>query len=166
MSISVTFKGNPMHLVGDPPTEGQPAPDFTALDAGLQPVSLSSFRGAPVVLNVVPSLDTPVCERQTRHLAEEAAKAGFKLVTLSMDLPFAQKRFCETFQLPNVVTLSDFKDRQAAQGWGLGVQELGLLTRAVFVLDADGVVRHRQIVPEIAQEPDYQPVLATVKSML
>ncbi len=166
MPTTVTFKGNPMHLVGDPPAEGQPAPDFTALDAGLQPVSLSSLRGAPVVLNVVPSLDTPVCERQTRHLAEQARQAGFKLVTLSMDLPFAQKRFCETFQLPNVVTLSDFKDRQAAHTWGLGIQELGLLARAVFVLDSNGVIRHRQIVPEIAQEPDYEPALKTVKQLL
>jgi thiol peroxidase len=166
MPTSVTFKGNPVTLAGDPPAEGQLAPDFTALDAGLQPVSLSSFRGAPVVLNVVPSLDTPVCERQTRHLAEQASTTGFKLVTLSMDLPFAQKRFCETFQLPNVVTLSDFKDRQAGQRWGLELRELGLLARAVFVLDSDGVIRHRQIVPEIAQEPNYAPVLETVKSLL
>jgi len=166
MPTSVTFKGNPVTLAGDPPAEGQIAPDFTALDAGLQPVSLSSFRGAPVVLNVVPSLDTPVCERQTRHLAEQASTAGFKLVTLSMDLPFAQKRFCETFALPHVVTLSDFKDRQAGQAWGLAIRELGLLARAVFVVDRDGVIRHRQIVPEIAQEPDYAPVLETVKSLL
>ncbi len=166
MPTSVTFKGNPVTLAGDPPVEGQVAPDFTALDAGLAPVSLSSFRGTPVVLNVVPSLDTPVCERQTRYLAEQASTAGFKLVTLSMDLPFAQKRFCETFQLPNVITLSDYKDRQAGQTWGLTIRELGLLTRAVFVLDGDGVVRHRQIVPEIAQEPDYAPALETVKSLL
>ncbi len=166
MPTSVTFKGNPVTLAGDPPAEGQIAPDFTALDAGLQPVSLSSFRGTPVVLNVVPSLDTPVCERQTRHLAEQASTAGFKLVTLSMDLPFAQKRFCETFALPHVVTLSDFKDRQAGQAWGLAIRELGLLARAVFVVDRHGVIRHRQIVPEIAQEPDYAPVLETVKSLL
>lgn len=166
MPTTVTFKGNPVTLLGEPPAEGQPAPDFTALDGGLQPVSLSSLRGAPVVLNVVPSLDTPVCERQTRHLAEAASQAGFKLVTLSMDLPFAQKRFCETFQLANVLTLSDFKDRQVGQRWGLLIQELGLLARAVFVLDADGVIRHRQIVPEVAQEPDYQPALATIQSLL
>lgn len=166
MPTTITFRGNPVTLAGEPPAEGQPAPDFTALDAALQPVTLASLRGAPVVLNVVPSLDTPVCERQTRHLAEQANAAGFKLVTLSMDLPFAQKRFCETFQLPNVLTLSDFKDRQAGQAWGLAIRELGLLARAVFVLDGDGVIRHRQIVPEIAQEPDYEPVLATVKQLL
>ncbi len=166
MPPTITFKGNPVTLLGEPPAEGQVAPDFTALDAALQPRSLASFRGAPLVVNVVPSLDTPVCERQTRHLAEQANALGFKLVTVSMDLPFAQKRFCDTYQLPNVITLSDFKDRQAAQAWGLGIRELGLLARAVFVLDGDGVVRYRQVVPEIAQEPDYAPVLAAVRGLL
>lgn len=165
MNTTVTFRGNPVTLVGEPPAEGQLAPDFTAFDATLTPTSLASFRGAPVVLNVVPSLDTPVCERQTRHLAEAAGTQGFRLVTVSMDLPFAQKRFCETFQLPNVITLSDYKDRQAGHAWGLYIQELGLLARAVFVLDREGVIRYRQVVPEIAQEPNYEPILAAVKAL-
>ena len=140
---AVTFKGNKMTLLGSEVNVGDQAPDFTVLDGGLQPVKLSNFKGQIVVLSVVPSLDTPVCELQTKRFNEEAGKLKAIVLTISMDLPFAQKRFCGSFNISNLTTLSDYKDRDFARAFGLLIKELGLLARAVFVIDKDGKIAYQ-----------------------
>lgn len=164
-SNAVTFKGNPMTLVGEPVEVGQEAPDVTLVATDLSEKKLSDFRGKTVILSVVPSLDTSVCDTQTRRFNEEAVKLGDGVVvlTVSLDLPFAQKRWCGAAGIDRVITLSDYRDREFGPKYGLLIKELGLLSRAVLVIDPQGVVRYKQIVPEVAQEPDYQDVLAAVK---
>jgi len=161
----ITFKGNEMTLVGPALKVGEPAPDFTVVDNALQPVQLSSFKGEVVVISSVPSLDTPVCEQQTRRFNEEAASLNAKILTISVDLPFAQKRFCGANGIEAVVTLSDYKDRSFAQAFGLMIKELGLLTRAVFVIDQEGTLVYQEIVPEVTDHPNYEKVLEEVKKL-
>src|SRR6185295_10352751 len=128
-------KGGPMTLEGPDIKVGDTAPDFTASSQDLKPVKLSDFKGQTVVVSVVPSLDTPVCEIQTKHFNEDASKVpGVKVLTVSLDLPFAQKRFCSTNNITNLQVLSDYKDLSLAKAWGLRIKELGLLTRAVYVI--------------------------------
>jgi thiol peroxidase len=159
----ITFKGNPLTLVGNEVKEGQTAPDFTVTGADLKPVKLSDFKGQTVIISAVPSLDTPVCEIQTKKFNEEASKLKAKILTISMDLPFAQKRFCDTFKTGNVTMLSDYKDRAFGSTYGLYIKELGLLSRAVIVVDAQGKIAHIEIVKEVTQEPNYQAALQKVK---
>jgi thiol peroxidase len=160
----ITFKGGPLTLVGPEIRAGDAAPDFTASGQDLSPVSLSDLKGQTVVLSVVPSLDTPVCEIQTKRFNEEAAKLrGTKLLTISMDLPFAQKRFCGAHGIDNIQVVSDYKDRSFAQAWGLYIKELGLLARAVYVVGKDGKVAYAQVVKEVTQEPDYAPALEAAR---
>jgi len=163
----VTMKGNPLTLVGPEIKLGVAAPDFTVLDNGLQPVSLSSFRGKVVVLSAVPSLDTPVCDAQTRRFNQEASALGENVVilTISMDLPFAQKRWCGAAGVDRVQTLSDHRDASFGQAFGLLIKELRLLARAVYVVDAEGKVAYGQIVGEVTQEPDYDAALDAVKAL-
>jgi thiol peroxidase len=163
----VTFLGNPLTLVGDQPALGAPAPDATLLDNGLKPVRLSSYRGKTLVLVAVPSLDTPVCDTEARRFNQEATGLGADVVVLvaSMDLPFAQGRWCGAAGADRVVTLSDHRDAALGLAYGVLVEELRLLARSVFVIDADGVLRYAQVVKEITQEPDYAAVLAAVKSL-
>ena len=163
----VTMKGNPLTLVGPEIKAGVAAPDFTVLDNGLQPVSLSSFRGKVVVLSAVPSLDTPVCDAQTRRFNQEASALGENVVilTISMDLPFAQKRWCGAAGVDRVQTLSDHRDASFGQAFGLLIKELRLLARAVYVVDAEGKVAYGQIVGEVTQEPDYDAALDAVKAL-
>lgn len=163
----VAMKGNPLTLVGPELKVGERAPDFTVLDNDLQPVSLSSFRGKPVVLSVVPSLDTPVCDLQTRRFNAEAEKLGpsVPVLTVSMDLPFAQKRWCGAAGAKNVRTLSDHRDVSLGLQYGLLIKELRLLARAVLVLDREGTIRYLQIVPEVASEPDYAGALAALAKL-
>lgn len=162
---AVTFKGNPMTLVGDSVEVGQKAPDATLIAPDLSEKKLSEFTGKTVVLSVVPSLDTGVCDAQTRRFNEEAANLGDDVVvlTVSLDLPFAQKRWCGAAGVDRVITLSDYRDREFGPKYGLLIKELGLLSRAVLVIDPEGVIRYKQLVPEVAQEPDYADVLAAVK---
>lgn len=164
---AVTFLGNPLTLVGDLPAVGATAPDVTLLDNGLKPASLSSYRGKTVVLVTVPSLDTPVCDTEARRFNQEATRLGDNVVVLvvSMDLPFAQGRWCGAAGVDRVVTLSDHRDAALGSAYGVLVQELRLLARSVFVIGADGVLRYAQVVKEITQEPDYAAVLAAVKSL-
>jgi thiol peroxidase len=164
---AVTMKGNPLTLVGAEVKVGDSAPDFTVLDNDLNPVTLSGYRGKVCIVSSVPSLDTPVCDMETRRFNTEADRLGgdVAVLTVSMDLPFAQKRWCGAAGVENVVTLSDHRDADFGSAWGLLIKELRLLARAVYVVDREGKVRHAQIVKEIAEEPDYDAVLETVREL-
>lgn len=166
-SGAVTMRGNPLTLLGEEIKVGDPAPGFTALDNDLSPVSLSDFKGKICVIASVPSLDTPVCDMETRRFNEEAAglDENVVLLTVSMDLPFAQKRWCGAAGVENVQTMSDHRDASFGEAFGILIKELRLLARAVFVIDREGVLRYKQIVKEIAEEPDYDAVLAAVKEL-
>jgi thiol peroxidase len=165
---AVTLRGNPMTLIGNEIKVGDKAPDIVLLDNDLKPVKLSSFRGKVVVISSVPSLDTPVCDMETRRFNSEAANLGPNVVilTVSNDLPFAQKRWCGAAGVEKVQTLSDHREAAFGQGYGVLIKELRLLARSIFVLDADGVVRYVQHVQEVSQEPDYAAVIAAVKKLI
>lgn len=165
---AVTIHGNPLTLVGAELRAGDRAPDFTALDPELKPVKLLDFAGKVVVLAAVPSLDTPVCDRETRRFNQEAAKLGdgVAVVVISMDLPFAQKRWCGAAGIENVRTLSDHRDAAFGTAYGVLIEELRLLARAVFVVDKQGVIQHAEIVKEVTNEPDYAAALAAVKRLV
>ena len=161
---SVTLKGNPIALSGPEITPGSHAPDFTSVNTTLQPVRLSDAKGKVVILSSVPSLDTAVCDTETRRFNEEATKLGddIEVWTISMDLPFAQKRWCGAAGIDRVKTLSDFRDKSFGSAYGVQITDgplAGLDTRAVFVVDRDGKVVHVEYVKEIASEPDYDAAL-------
>jgi len=166
-AAAVTMHGNPLTLLGKEIAMGSPAPDATLLNNELKPVKLSDHRGKVVVISSVPSLDTPVCDMQTRRFNNEAANLGDDVVilTVSMDLPFAQKRWCGAAGVEQVVTLSDHREAAFGESFGLLIKELRLLGRAVLVLDREGVVRYYQLVKEISEEPDYESALEAVKSL-
>ncbi|MEJ2588320.1 MAG: thiol peroxidase [Deltaproteobacteria bacterium] len=163
----VTMKGNPLTLLGRLPEKGEAAPDFEAVGNDLSAVRFSSFKGRVCVLSAVPSLDTPVCDMETRRFNDEAAKLGSDVVmlTLSMDLPFAQKRWCGAAGVDKVVTLSDYKDAEFGMKYGVLIKELRLLARAVFVVDGKGIIRYSKIVEEVTNEPDYAQILDVVKEL-
>jgi thiol peroxidase len=162
---AATFHGNPLTLLGQEIKVGDTAPQFEALDNSLAPAKLSAFQGKVVIISAVPSLDTPVCDLETRRFNAEAAKLGQEVVvlTISMDLPFAQKRWCGAAGVTHVTTLSDHKDAAFGLAYGVLIKELRLLTRAVFVVDRKGVVRYVELVREITHEPDYDAALTAVK---
>jgi len=164
----VTMKGNPVTLLGNEVKVGDAAPDFEVVDTGLAPVKFSSFRGKVCVLSAVPSLDTPVCDMETRRFNSEAAQLGddVAILTISMDLPFAQARWCGAVGVTRVKTLSDHRDAVFGTAYGVLIKGLRLLARAVFVVDRQGVVRYVELVKEIASEPDYAEVLDAVKKCL
>jgi thiol peroxidase len=161
------MKGSPLTLVGNEVKVGEPAPDFEVLDNNLKPVKLSSFHGKICIISSVPSLDTSVCDMETRRFNEEVGKLGSDVVvlTISMDLPFAQKRWCGIAGVNNVQTLSDHREASFGKGYGVLIKELRLLARAVFVLDRDGIIRYIQIVDELTSEPDYETVLDAAKGL-
>ena len=164
----VTFLGNPLTLVGEREINvGDKAPDFVVLDNDLNPVKFSDFKGKTVILSSVPSLDTPVCDMETRRFNREAEKLGKDIVilTVSMDLPFAQKRWCGAAGVENVKTLSDHKDASFGEAYGVLIKELRLLARVIFVIDSDGVVRYKQLVKEVSHEPNYDEVIEAVKKL-
>lgn len=161
----VTAHGNPVTLVGPELRTGAEAPDFTVLDAAMQPVKLSSFKGKIVIISAVPSLDTPVCELQTIRFNQEAEKLNAAVLTISMDLPFAQARFCHSLNIEKIKVLSDFRDREFANSFGLYIRELGLIARSAFVIDRDGKVVYQQIVKEIGEQPDYDKVIDAAKKL-
>ncbi|MDD5308729.1 MAG: thiol peroxidase [Deltaproteobacteria bacterium] len=167
-SGAVTMKGGPLTLVGAEVKVGDEAPEFTALSNAMAPVGLSSFRGKVCVIASVPSLDTPVCDLETRKFNEAAGKLGKDVVvlTVSMDLPFAQARWCGAAGVDAVQTLSDHKDASFGLQYGVLIKELRLLARAVFVVDRKGIVRHAQLVKEMGNEPDYDAALAAVKAII
>jgi thiol peroxidase len=164
----ITMKGNPLTLAGKELKVGDPAPDFEALDNDLTPVRLSSFKGKVCVVSAVPSLDTPVCDMETRRFNEEAGTLGsdVRILTISMDLPFAQKRWCGAAGVDKVITLSDHRDASFGTTFGVLIKELRLLGRAVFVLDREGTIRYIQVVKEVTNEPDYDAVLEAVNKLL
>jgi thiol peroxidase len=168
MSRSVTFKGNPLTLVGDEVQVGQSAPDFELTNGSLEAVTLADLQGKPTLISVVPSLDTPVCQVQTKRFNEEIAAIGDQInaVTVSLDLPFAQGRFCEGEGVENMQSLSDYKDRSFGTNWGILIDELKLLARGVFVLDAQGTVVHAETVAEVVDEPDYRSALEAIQQLL
>jgi thiol peroxidase len=158
---AVTFKGNPLTLVGDLPEVGEPVPDVSLVGNDLEEVTIASFRGGPLIVASVPSLDTPVCSTETRRFNEEAGQLGnVQVLTVSMDLPFAQKRWCGAEGIEHVVTASDHRDAAFGEAYGVLIKDLRLLARAVFVVDAEGILRYKQVVAEMTDEPDYDPVLA------
>ena len=163
----ITFKGNPFTLLGPELKVGDKAPDFAVVDNGLAPVSLANSAGKVRIISAVPSLDTPVCDAETRRFNQEAANLPGDVVvlTISLDLPFAQKRWCGAAGIEKVTTLSDYRDRSFGQNYGVLIKELLLLTRAIFVVDAQDVIRYIQIVPEVTSEPDYSAVIAAATSL-
>lgn len=164
---AVMFKSNPVTLAGPEIKPGATAPDFTAVDTSLQPVRLSGAQGKVIVLSAVPSLDTPVCDTETRRFNQEAGKlGGAEVWTISMDLPFAQKRWCGAAGIMHVKTLSDFRDRSFAQSYGVLIKDgplAGLTARAVFVVGKDGKVKHAEYVKEITSEPNYDAALIAAR---
>ena len=164
----ITFQGNPLTLLGAELKVGDSAPDATLLSNDLSPIQLSSYKGKVCVISVVPSLDTPVCDMQTRRFNEEAGNLGDNVVilTMSMDLPFAQARWCGAAGVDKVVTLSDHRDAAFGEAFGVLIKELRLLARAVLVVDKDGAIQYIQLVKEVTEEPDYNAALEAVKKLV
>ena len=169
-SAAVTFKGNPMTLAGEAVEVGQPAPDCTLhyFDDGLHATRPADWRGKPTVLSVVPSLDTPVCQAQTRRFNESLGALGGQInaFTISLDLPFAMNRFCGAEGIENIRSLSDYQERSFGRNWGMLIEELKLLARGTFVLDGDGKVVYAETVGEVTDEPNYDAALEAVQSLL
>jgi thiol peroxidase len=163
--IKVTFQGNPLTLTGNQPEVGQPAPDFEVLDNDLSGVKLSSFKGKACVIITVPSLDTPVCDTEVRKFNEEATSLGedVAVLVISMDLPFAQARWCGAAGVKNVQTLSDHNQADFGNTYGVLIKELRLLARTVFVVDKEGIIRYIEVVEELTNEPDYEAALNAVR---
>ncbi len=161
----VKFKGNPLTLLGNELKVGDTAPDAAVLANDLSEVKLSGFRGKVCVICTVPSLDTPVCDTQTRKFNEKASSLGEDVVvlTISMDLPFAQKRWCGAANVENVQTLSDHAKAEFGTAFGVLIKELRLLARTVFVVDKEGIIRYIEIVNEVTNEPNYESALTAVK---
>jgi thiol peroxidase len=164
---AVTLGGNPIGVAGTFPKPGEQAPDFSLATKDLQDVGLAEYAGKRKVLNIVPSLDTPVCAKSTREFNQQAGNtANAVVLVISADLPFAMNRFCSTEGLNNVVTLSTFRGRDFHGKYGVDITDgalRGLTARAVVVLDEHNKVLHSQLVPEIKEEPDYTAALAALK---
>ena len=164
----ITFKGNPLTLVGNEVKVGQRAPDFVVIDNNLSPVKFSSYHGKVCIISSVVSLDTPVCDTQTRKFNEEASRLGpnVMILTISMDLPFAQKRWCGAAGVNRLQTLSDHRDASFGMAYGTLIKELRLLARAVFIVDQKGFIQYEELVKEVTSEPDYNAVLSALKNLV
>ena len=172
MPPTVTARGNEVHLVGEPPQPGEAARDFEVVsftpETGMTPFTLADLPAKPRLISAVPSLDTPVCAIETKTLNARLSELGDSVAafTVSVDLPFAQSRWCGLEGVDNMTALSDYKFRSFGTGWGMLVQETQLLARGLFVVDAGGTVTYTQIVPEITDEPEYEPVLDALTALL
>lgn len=164
---TVKMKGNPLTLAGNPVKVGDKAPDFEVIDNDLSPVRLSSFGPKVCLISSVPSLDTGVCDTQTRKFNEHATNLGkdVAVLTISMDLPFAQKRWCGAASVENVQTLSDHRTADFGKSFGVLIEQLRLLARAVFIVDAKGIIRYIQIVDELTNEPNYKEAIDALKGI-
>jgi thiol peroxidase len=164
----ITMKGNPLTLIGKELKVGDSAPDVEVLDNNLSPVKLSSFRGKICVISSVPSLDTPVCDMETRRFNQEAGKlsADIQILTISMDLPFAQKRWCGAAGVDKLATLSDHRNASFGTEYGVLIKELRLLARCVFIVDREGIIQYIQMVKEVSEEPDYDAILNAVNNLV
>ena len=166
---AVTFKGTPKALFGPAIKAGDKAPTFTCLDGGLAAVTLADTPAKPRIFSVVPSLDTPVCGTQTKRFESELAGLGDKVAayTVSLDLPFAQKRFCGAEGVTSMQSLSDVHDKSFGENWGVLLDglPLSLLTRSIFVVDAGGTVTYAEYVPEVTSEPDYAAAMGALKAI-
>ncbi|UEX90966.1 thiol peroxidase [Staphylococcus ratti] len=161
----ITFKQNPVNLLGNEVNVGDQAPDFKVVDTQLQEVTLAKFDGKKKLLNVVPSLDTGVCDQQTRKFNEQANDEDGFVLTLSLDLPFAQKRWCASNGLDNVITLSDYQNRSFGEAYGVLMDGLQLLARSVFVLDENNKVVYKEIVPEGTDFPNFDAALQAYRQL-
>lgn len=163
----VTMRGNPVTLLGEEIRVGSQTPNFTVVGTDLKPVTFLSFRGKVCIISSVPSLDTPVCDMSTRRFNQEAAALGsdVEILTISMDLPFAQARWCGAAGVDRVKTFSDHRDASFGAAFGVLIKDLRLLTRAVFVVDRNGTLQYSEIVKEIANEPNYEAALEAVKTL-
>lgn len=164
----VAMKGKPVVLLGNAVKVGDKAPDFEVVAKDLSTVGFSSFAGKVCIISCVPSLDTSVCDVMTRRFNEEAVKLGddVTVLTISMDLPFGQNRWCVAADVKNVYVFSDHRTASFGQAYGVLIKDLRLLARAVFVVDRNGIIRYENIVPELSHEPDYDEVLEVVKKLL
>jgi thioredoxin-dependent peroxiredoxin len=162
---AVTMRGNPLTLVGPELKPGQKAPGFTVIGKGLAPATLDQFKGKVKVITTVPSLDTPVCDTEIRRFNEEAAKlpGDVQVLTISMDLPFAQARWCGAAGVDKVTPLSDWQKAEFGEKYGALIKELHLLARAVFVVDKNDNVTHVEYVKEVANQPDYEAALGAAR---
>ena len=159
------MRGNPLTLIGPALTAGEKAPDFKLVDNSLKDVTLADTAGQVRIISVVPSLDTPVCDAQTKRFNEEAAKLpGVSIISVSMDLPFAQKRWCGAFGVDKVKMLSDHRDGSFGSSYGTLIKDLRIESRAIFVLDKSNVIRHVEYVKEVADHPNYDTALAAAKA--
>jgi thioredoxin-dependent peroxiredoxin len=162
---ATTLRGNPLTLIGPELKAGDPAPDFALVDNSLKPVTLKDTGNHVRIISVVPSLDTPVCDAQTKKFNEAAAELpGVDILTVSMDLPFAQKRWCGAFGVDKVKMLSDHKDASFGASYGTLIKELRIESRAIFVLDSNNKIRHAEYVKEVADFPNYESALAAARS--
>jgi thioredoxin-dependent peroxiredoxin len=162
---ATTLRGNPLTLIGPELKPGDDAPDFNLVDTGLKAVTLKDTGSGVRIVSVVPSLDTPVCDAQTKKFNEAAADLkGVDIFTVSMDLPFAQKRWCGAFGVDKVKMLSDHKDGSFGSHYGTLIKELRIESRAIFVIDANNKIRHAEYVREVADFPDYESALSVARN--
>ena len=161
---ATTMRGNPLTLIGPELKPGDAAPDFTVTDNNLKPVTLKDTGSSVRIISVVPSLDTPVCDAQTKRFNEEAAKLpDVEILTVSMDLPFAQKRWCGAFGVDKVKMLSDHRDASFGSNYGTLIKDMRIESRAIFVIDQKNKIRHAEYVKEVADFPNYEAALAAAK---
>ncbi len=166
MARQTTFKGGPLELAGPELKVGDPAPEFQAVDKSLQPVSLASTGAKVRVFSVVPSLDTPVCDAQTKRFNDEAAKSReIDFYTISVDLPFAQNRWCTSFGIDDVKMISDHKFASFGENYGTMIKDWRIESRALFVVDQNNVVQYVEYVPEVAEHPNYDAALAKAREL-
>lgn len=165
---TVTMNGQPIRVSGKTLKPGDKAPDFTLAGKDLQPVTLEQFKGKVLIISCVPSVDTPVCDMETRRFNKEASLLSDEaaVLTVSKDLPFAQARFCAANNIERVVVASDYKNTGFASDYGVLLEDLGLLTRAVMIVDKEGIIKYVRLVPEVTHEPDYAEIIAETKKLL
>ncbi|GBD38251.1 putative thiol peroxidase [bacterium HR37] len=165
---AVTMRGNPVTLIGPELKVGDKAPNFTVFEAIGSPVTLDDFKGKIKVFNVIVSVDTPVCDAQTKRFNQEAAglPGDVEIITVSMDLPFALKRYCSAAGIDRVKTVSDYRDASFGQAYGVLIKEHRLLARAIFVVDRDDTIRHVEYVKEITEHPNYDKALEVLKGLV